>query len=141
MATLGVTESIERKTTAAVTTRFGAAAVLAALPFAITGVARTVLTVALLAGVAVVFVHTPVIARRDPVTPVDVGGRGDDGRRRNRPTGRHADHPIVRAAVSGSGGSSTALPTRRVPASDSPSTAIERHTSGASGAETASYRC
>jgi methyl-accepting chemotaxis protein len=70
MDVLGITESIERKIVAAVTIQFGVAVVLAVLPFLLTGVVRTVLTVALLAGAAVAFANTLLIARRDFVDPV-----------------------------------------------------------------------
>jgi methyl-accepting chemotaxis protein len=70
MERLGVTESIERKFVTAVTIQFGAAVLLALLPFALTGAARAVVTAALLGGAAVALGNTLLIARRDFVTPV-----------------------------------------------------------------------
>ena len=70
MDVLGITESIERKIVAAVTIQFSVAIALALLPFVLTGVARTALTVALLGGAALAFVNTLLIARRDFVAPV-----------------------------------------------------------------------
>ena len=67
---LGVTESIERKFVAAVTIQFGAAVLLAVLPFVLTGTVRAVVTAALLGGAAVALGNTLLIARRDFVTPV-----------------------------------------------------------------------
>ncbi|WP_251341790.1 methyl-accepting chemotaxis protein [Haloplanus halophilus] len=70
MDALGIDESIERKIVTAVTIQFAVAAVLAVLPFVLSGTVRTAVTVTLLAGAAVAFANTLWIARRDFVAPV-----------------------------------------------------------------------
>jgi methyl-accepting chemotaxis protein len=70
MDILGVTDSVERKIVAAVTLQFGAAVLLALLPFVTAGTTRTALSLLVLTGAAVAFGNTLLIARRDFVEPV-----------------------------------------------------------------------